>query len=958
MSSSQTGDGGGGSSLDSGGSSLSPTSAISSPSSTDSGSSAASPSSSASSTQAPSLAQTICHDYTTNCTAVVLSANSPCSVGWQLGCSLPTNPELPAGLCGTCMCTDSNRNIIDPLMCDIINTYQTSRSSSSSSQPPSSTGAPPSGNTTPPGERHRSPHEAKNSDQIPLHRPITNCNLFTAPTPTSLHTDPGGERVGVAPLVGGLFAGFAVAIAMAAFVIVRKKRRVSTAKGGLPSSATPTGVFADSRPGKENTDAGIPIELDDPPSLLKMSHVDALYNSNRSASALSSKSVKSDASAAGRAALSSRPFVDASAVSSGAELVIFSVADAVVPRGIVGLDEKDVASDAGFPRLDETVKKKDPAYPAVKPDSVELDIADSLVTSGELVAEPSQDDRDAGNPNAWTSDQHWQWAQWQWAYQWHEWQISQRQWQEQQRAHFAAKEEERKKAIAAGRMASGSESLQLLKAKQPRQYKPSPLSRESRISFSTMASDASRSTSRRVSFESSLSAQFTSTMRAPSRQSSISSTMSSATGSLSMIATSPEWAAPTDLTRSGSAKTRKSFALSVSSSSSSNGGRSHRRSRSTNSTRSTKLQHSNSVNSQFTTTLVTSFDGDEGGPVSPLSGRSNSTPTTPTSAGGPSLGITTSSSSFICPIPGSDEPVAVISITSTTPDGNLVTTQTIALPRPPSPNVAAAAAVVSSGGGSMSDSVSHHSLSLPRFSMDSMTMEPLQAPPFGSQQLSPRASISPSDIASISNLPILASPVPVAGTLTSSGASQVQQPTVDDPSQMQYPVRRSHPLRLHHAFRQLQISHPHLNLVDEDDLPPSSSTVTSPLSPLADARRRLDEEDDELVIVVGQHVVVWRVYPDGFCEGYCVETRRAGFFPVRCLVGSRSSGSGSGWQLSSSTIVGNSAGGGGGVGGPRSGADVLAKFMTMSSVGSSSSTETFGSVDGLNRVESLMADDL
>ncbi|KAJ1543415.1 hypothetical protein HK405_009298, partial [Cladochytrium tenue] len=106
-----------------------------------------------------------------------------------------------------------------------------------------------------------------------------------------------------------------------------------------------------------------------------------------------------------------------------------------------------------------------------------------------------------------------------------------------------------------------------------------------------------------------------------------------------------------------------------------------------------------------------------------------------------------------------------------------------------------------------------------------------------------------------------------------------------DPSdgglQMPYPVLVAHPRELHRAVR-LRGAAPSKGKT------PAYDGDDAVAAPVTDNNDEDDDEDDELVLEVGQHVVIWRVCRDGFCDGYCNETRRAGFFPLRCVVGSSS----------------------------------------------------------------------
>ncbi|KAI9340662.1 hypothetical protein DFJ73DRAFT_961637 [Zopfochytrium polystomum] len=801
---------------------------------------------------APSIEKTICQEYSSNCTTKVFSSAN--CMSWSLTCALPSSPTLPSGVCGNCLC--DGQNLIDVLQCSILATFQTTRSPTSFSAATSTL-----------------PSSVVLSSSIPTR---TSVATESESTPTSQTEPPKQDQdaqpARVGPVIGGVL-GAAAVIGLVLFYWIYRKRSAAPQSDKTPApSRSPEGVHL----GGQNIDEeALKFPL---PALL----------SNRSPATLAKggAGVPPD-----HVFLTASPFRDASTVSTS--------------HNVMGAyPEQSLVAEFAPEKMDSGIKMKGPLNRLKEAKSVAIDPAlvaaagskqppfppgilggpgtpkEGQILDEGLTSDPLGENYDASDPSTWTSEQHWQWAQWQWAYQWHDWQVKQRQWQDQQRAHYAAREEERRKAIASGKLAVNNDN----KVKQPRQYKPSPLSRVSRFSVSTTTSESSQS--RRVSFASSTSLPQRDSLRPLSRKSS-TSTLSSAAGSMSIIATSPEWSAPTDLTRSGSGKTRRSFTMSVKSTSSSSG-YAPRRSRSGHSTPSATLSLSGSERrsssgsshgGQMAAILTASLslanslhaDPAEAEDLpSPLSLNSNS-------------GISTSSSSFMCPLPGSDESVAVISITSTAPDGSVLTTQTITLPRGPNPS--AGSLRVEPGA----------------LSPSGERVAP-QAPSFGTILWPPdRSNAEVPLIAAVEAT--LSSPVSVTDVSVQSPVSSPRSPFSSIPAaedavvEMQYPVRRAHPLQHHLAFvsMSLRAVADNFSASDESLLGPMAGSTDSggqEASEAEDSRRqRLEEEDDELVLAIGQHVVVWRVFPDGFCEGYCVETRRAGFFPVRCLVSAASSSS-------------------------------------------------------------------
>ncbi|KAJ3242506.1 hypothetical protein HDU78_001378 [Chytriomyces hyalinus] len=203
------------------------------------------------------------------------------------------------------------------------------------------------------------------------------------------------------------------------------------------------------------------------------------------------------------------------------------------------------------------------------------------------------------NPN-WTLEEQWQWEQYQAAVQWHQWQLKQKEWQAQQREYYLAKEEERKRSALAltesehGSTAAATAAAAAIPIPTPpnatgkgrrgtltlggggpgANHRPSPLrfvvsgdtdsilSRTSSFKRGSSIMDptgvGSPTVNRRVSFDlTSMNGTVGPDMNflsSISRSSTVrSKSVKSSGGRSSMIvATSPEWSAPTDLVRVGS----------------------------------------------------------------------------------------------------------------------------------------------------------------------------------------------------------------------------------------------------------------------------------------------------------------------------------------------------------------------------------------------------------------------
>ncbi|KAJ1549042.1 hypothetical protein HK405_010772 [Cladochytrium tenue] len=778
----------------------------------------------------------ICAEYSANCTAAVAATSAGCSSRSFL-CSLPTADGLPSGECGYCLCNDAN--LIEVLQCDIISTYSLSSSSS------------------------------KSTDTALL---SNSTDTHSASTSATDGPPPGEEAFGttlqLGPMVGGIVVGVAVAcFAIVAVVYMRRRRRKpipSTAwsSGAIfedhgKDSSSPSPFASPSSPYNKDVRLSF-VDIQAPPSALRKdggSDWGSLFRSSPSpAQPLAETGLRvTDQGTNSLPRGSPSPAFIAREVQTSPDNIARNIQVETVSNSTEDAPPGALVSN---PTLSPSPEGEFERPLSMPPSSSFNTGATSTAggAGGALVLSQTAESSDGPSPPAeWSQEQQWQWMQWQWAYQWHEWQISQRQWQDQQRAYYLAKEEERKKAASSASAGSSTESA-IMKHKLPRAYKPSPLSRVSRFSVSTANSDSSQSLSRRLSYESSASAQFVTTIRPPSRQSSVS-TMSSV-ASMSIIATSPEWAAPADLTRSGSSiRGRKPLSRSSSSNPSPSAAHpNHRRSRSL-----TAHSSQGPPPGSFTAMFTTKFGPNAaGGPTAePVGMSADIGHLAPPGVEAwalpplPQASITTSSSSFMYPVSGnSDDAVSVISITSTAPDGSMVTTQTISVPRPISPT----------------------SLNTGVASISSASLSPsILSPPAGADFAGAAHGTHQSPRASLDSWP--------RQSMDSGGV------TAGDPSdgglQMPYPVLVAHPRELHRAvrIRAEAVSKGETPAYDRND---------AGAAPVTDNNDE-DDEDDELVLEVGHHVVIWRVCRDGFCDGYCSETRRAGFFPLRCVVGSSSS---------------------------------------------------------------------
>ncbi|KAI9331673.1 hypothetical protein DFJ73DRAFT_69093 [Zopfochytrium polystomum] len=429
-----------------------------------------------------------------------------------------------------------------------------------------------------------------------------------------------------------------------------------------------------------------------------------------------------------------------------------------------------------------------------------------------------------------TVEQHWQWLHWQYARQWHEWQLQQRQWQDQQRAYYLAKEEERKQKL---KETSGKPEVNesLMAPRRPRVYKPSPLSKAIRAS---MISTVSRSSSTRsMSTVSSRQGSFVASVigahpESPQLNSSYSNRRLSWESFASVAFGTSNAGANAD-----GPKRQNSF--------SSTGSRESLR-------RSSQPRNSTAAVGEWGVTLVATTPrwtapADIVGPLT-RSDSSSSTTSTTLPHRSPSIlstdggGETRTTSTLVRHvIPGyEDQPAAaIVSFTSVGADGSLVTTQTVTLPTVVGGGSGGFEPVAGGGGGGGRYCASPD----PRFSI-------LAASVVASDLLD--------DSASAGGDPFV-DPPPRAARMSGASSGRVPSPVVgasdslesDDPAaaaeelqvQLQYPVRQGY---------------------------------------LRSGR------SDELEVAVGDHVVLWQVMDDGWCEGYSVELRMSGRFPLSCLM--------------------------------------------------------------------------
>ncbi|KAI9330716.1 hypothetical protein BDR26DRAFT_871109 [Obelidium mucronatum] len=195
-----------------------------------------------------------------------------------------------------------------------------------------------------------------------------------------------------------------------------------------------------------------------------------------------------------------------------------------------------------------------------------------------------------------TLEEQWQFEQYQAAVQWHQWQLKQKEWQAEQRAYYLAKEEERKAKLLAEEQLQQQQQQHLQLPNSNQQpilsdsrkrtlgllgYRPSPLRNMQVVrgdNESTLSRQGSRSSNTIGGRLSSVfdtlgsggpgTGGFHSTMNSISRSSTVRSAASKSllsTGTNNrtsmIVATSPEWSAPTDLVRVGSvssSRTRES----------------------------------------------------------------------------------------------------------------------------------------------------------------------------------------------------------------------------------------------------------------------------------------------------------------------------------------------------------------------------------------------------------------
>ncbi|KAJ3093280.1 hypothetical protein HDU96_002409 [Phlyctochytrium bullatum] len=385
----------------------------------------------------------------------------------------------------------------------------------------------------------------------------------------------------------------------------------------------------------------------------------------------------------------------------------------------------------------------------------------------------------------------WEWQQYQWALQWHEWQMKQRAWQNEVRNKFLEKEAKRVAGLE-------PKVERVVKVKEPRTYRPSPLSRPISVaSTATTVSEPETEDAALAAAQASLSRSVKSTGDAglqagtsldrsdavsvrsksttagmPTRSLSVTSTAASslAPSVAVLLVTSPEWAAPADVVPCNNAIPADDDATSSSTTTSL-----RRRTTSRAAPGATRRTSVSSVASAATV-RASSFCVPALGVPAPAPGEEDLS----------GLPAPTRSASMVST---ASAEISVMNISSVAPDGTLLTTQT---------------AVVGS-------------------------TAPPAAPAVAPLRCSPEPEM-PFPEMPFPEMPFPAPPQAEADPVSpgASGAGAIEQV---------YPVTVAH-----RAARK-----------------------------------------DELDLAVGDAVVLWRIFEDGFCHGYDVERRVSGYFPIECV---------------------------------------------------------------------------
>ncbi|KAJ3326402.1 hypothetical protein HDU76_012956 [Blyttiomyces sp. JEL0837] len=586
-----------------------------------------------------------CNSFSTSCTA----ATPNCNGAWSLECydggKLAKPPaSFPTNVCGRCIC--NGQSLIPDLLC--------------SNEVWNNQGGNANGNANGNGGNS----VTNDVSLTPSGGPISSTTATSTDPPLS----PGGPSSDSAagklgPIVGSVVGVvLVVGLAVAIFVQRSRSQRNKSAdvteeyEGGLPSSTVALNGKGSSGPivgalrKKRSSQQGLLLSaaatgissadssLDEPPALALISG-DTAFSSTQRVSPTSPEKKPS-------------PTVK---VSSGRNFAGFLLSGGKTKDSKVSATTAD--SNISAPPGDEF----------------------ALV---DMSGNPNMSMSEEGPDPSWTPEQVWQWQQWQWAYQWHEWQVRQREWQAQQRAYYLAKEEERKSRKStdsnASTVSSSSSLSPVSKFRQPRTYRPSPLSRVHRISTISASSRASSMVSA-ISRNNSLSSVQSKDKETPPRPSSRQSTVSSLTSITSgqpslIIATSPEWAAPSDITRRSSTR-RRGSATSLNQQQQQN-------SNSTSSGRPKSVvstgSNSNNRNSHLSVSSIASLQS----PMTPTAASStHSFLNSPASNNNNNVMLPVTSAFSI----GDSGDVNVISITSFGHDGTPMTTQTITLSRPVTP---------------------------------------------------------------------------------------------------------------------------------------------------------------------------------------------------------------------------------------------------------------------------------
>ncbi|KAI9364502.1 hypothetical protein DFJ73DRAFT_792650 [Zopfochytrium polystomum] len=722
-----------------------------------------------------------CKQYGAECEQ---KANTSCVGTWFYNCSYPIAPPgLPSGACGNCLC--NGNMLLDYISCS---TIATSFSTSTKSKAVASSAV--------------MQDLPKVEPKTPVESPTgsgTTMGSLQAPPSSALSAGP----------IAGIVAACLIVVAITIGAVVLRRRRSGSRSEPSPRKEKLLGIEdgADDDTSEEpampqysaKDPSWMPVPSDveggldslslPPLAITSSAHtatsLDRLFDHNRSASSASVTTPAGPITAL-------NPFLD------GAEVPQEQISEKpspISPASGVGPDDSDrdvhgvpVVEVSGDGGVGGSTSEGDGAGPGV-----------DAVGDGLVQAETA----------AWTEEQ---WMHWHYARQWHEWQLQQRQWQDQQRAYYAAKEEERKKKLAELPPGATPPEQAIPTLRQPRVYKPSPLSRAIRLSHISTVSASSSAASGSSSGGSSAAASAAAAARdslSPSARSSIVdlsagsvraggpqransinrrvSWESFASVAFGVGVTSPPGSASSaafdGLARKGSGSSVASFASS------------------------SRRSVTGGGSGDWGVTLVATTPRWTA-PADVAAARPPSSLLSPLSAGG---GDRASTHFHTHVIPGYENqpPAAVVSITSVGPDGALITTQTVTLPAP------------------LSDAAAAHDA---RFSLLEAAVDLRDGDGAEDDVVDDEREEVEEDEDEDDEVGVETWEGDVQGELH---------------PQLQYTVRQAHR---------------------------PSGAVTAAAG------------DVELAVAVGDHVVLWQVLDDGWCEGYSVETRRSGRFPLSCLV--------------------------------------------------------------------------